>query len=152
MAILWTSDLSTGINVIDDQHIRIVDYINQLEHAVIQRNRHSVGEILNELVDFTMSHFSFEGSLQEEAGYKFARPHKAIHDLFIKRVTKYQESHDAGEDVATQLHSMLSTWLVHHIKRDDMAYVSEIRASLNNIVQDKKEGSWISRSLGRFFK
>jgi hemerythrin len=47
---------------------------------------------------------------------------------------------------------MLGSWLVHHIKRDDMAYVSAVNSNINKIVQDKKEGGWLSRSLGRFFK
>lgn len=151
MTILWTSDLNTGIEVIDHQHERIVDYINQLGDAIRQHNRSSVGIVLDELVDYTVSHFAFEESLQQEAGYQYATPHKAVHDLFIKRVSKYQEKHAQGEDIAPQLHAMLSTWLIHHIKRDDMAYVSEVKSSITHIVQNKKEGNWLSRSLGRFF-
>lgn len=151
MPILWTPDLNTGIDVIDNQHLRIVDYINQLESAMAAPNRHTVGQVLDELVDYTLSHFAFEESLQEEAGYQFAKPHKAIHDVFIKRIAKYQERNNAGEDIAESLHTLLSTWLVHHIKRDDMAYVAQIRGRLNTIVDDKKEGGWISRSLRRFF-
>jgi len=152
MTIPWTPDMNTGIEVIDNQHKRIVDYINQLGQAIHQRNRATVGTVLDELVDYTISHFAFEESLQEEVGYQFAKPHKAVHDVFIKRVAKYQEKHSAGADVAHQLHSMLSTWLVHHIKRDDMAYVSEVRAKVTTVVQNKTEGNWLSRSLGRFFK
>lgn len=150
--ILWTQDLSTGIDVLDNQHKRIVDYINQLGESIKRHNCDTVGTVLNELVDYTISHFAFEESLQEEAGYQYAKPHKAVHEVFIKRVAKFQEKHAAGEDVAPQLHAMLSTWLVHHIKRDDMAYVNEVKASIHRIVENKKEGNWLSRSLGRFFK
>src|SRR5659263_204383 len=114
MTVLWTTELSTGIDVIDNQHKRIVDYINQLGDAIKQRNRISVGSVLDELVDYTVSHFAFEESLQKEAGYLYAKPHKAAHEMFFKRVAKYQEKHNAGEDVAPQLHGMLSTWLIHH--------------------------------------
>jgi hemerythrin len=152
MAIEWTNDLDTGIDVIDTQHKRIVDYINELERAIKQHNRISVGKVLDELVDYTMSHFAFEENLQEEAGYQLAKPHKAVHDLFAKRIATYRQRHNAGEEVAEQLLGMLGTWLVHHIKRDDMAYVSVLKANIIKIVQDKKEGSWLNRSLGRFFK
>ena len=152
MAIAWTSDLNTGIDVIDEQHKSIVDYINELERATQLRDRAAIGHVLDELVDYTLSHFAFEESLQEEAGYKFSKPHKAVHDVLAKRVAAYQARHNAGEDIADQLHVMLCTWLVHHIKRDDMAYVSEVRANMINIVKDKNEGGWISRSLRRFFK
>lgn len=152
MAIVWTNDLNTGIDVIDEQHKSIADYINKLERAIQQHDRTTVGRVLDELVDYTLSHFAFEESLQAEAGYKFSKPHKAVHDMLAKRVASYQQRHNAGEDIADQLHAMLCTWLVHHIKRDDMAYVSEVKASIMNIVKDKNEGGWISRSLLRFFK
>jgi len=41
---------------------------------------------------------------------------------------------------------------VHHIKRDDMAYVSSVVTNIGDQVQDKGKGGWISRSLGRFFR
>lgn len=152
MTIEWASELNTGIDVIDSQHKRILDYINLLKHAIELRDHLEVGKVLDELVDYTMSHFAFEESLQLEAGYKLAKPHKAIHDVFTQRVATYQQRHNAGEDVSEQLYSMLATWLLHHIKREDMAYVSSVSANITKITQDKKEGSWISRSLGKFFK
>ncbi len=152
MAINWTSDLNTGIEIIDQQHKSIVDYINQLEDAMRSNDRAFVGKVLDDLIDYTLSHFAFEESLQEEVGYKFAKPHKAVHDVFAKRVAAYQHRHNAGEDVAGQIHGMLCTWLVHHIKRDDMAYAAEVRASMKSVVEDKKSGGWLSGALGKFFK
>jgi hemerythrin len=150
--ILWSTDLNTGIDVIDSQHKRIVDYINQLGDAIRQQNRTSVGSVLDELVDYTLSHFSFEENLQEVSGYKNAKTHKAVHELFVKRLARYMSKHQAGEDVASQLHAMLSTWLIQHIQRDDMAYVSQAKTSMVHIIENKKESNWLSRSLGRFFK
>ena len=152
MTIAWTNDLSTGIEVIDNQHKRIVDYINELEKAISLQNQLTGGHVLNELVEDTLSHFAFEQSLQEEAGYKFSKPHKAMHDIFVKRIAAFQDRHKAGEDIAEQLHCMLGTWLVHHIKRDDMAYVADVNASINHTVGDKKTGGWLHNALGQFFK
>ena len=56
----WTSDLETGIQVIDKQHQRIVEYINKLHHAQQHHSREEVGNVLAELVDYTLSHFAFE--------------------------------------------------------------------------------------------
>jgi len=151
MSIVWTGDLDTGIEVIDNQHKRIVDYINQLGAAIQQGDRAPVGRVLNELVDYTVSHFAFEESLQEEAGYELAKPHKGVHDRFIKRIALYQERYSAGDDISSELHGMLSTWLVHHIKRDDMAYVTEVRANIQDIVSGKKQGI-VDGWLRRFFK
>jgi hemerythrin len=152
MAIVWTTDLNTGIDVIDDQHRNIVDYINQLELASKEHDRPVIGQVLNDLVAYTVSHFAFEESLQEASGYKFAKPHRAIHELFIKRVAKYQQRYNAGADIAEQLHSMLKTWLIHHIRRDDAAYVSAVRPNITTLVEDNRATGWLSRALGTFFK
>lgn len=152
MAIAWTDDLATGIDVIDHQHMRIVDNINQMEAAMERQDRQQIGRLLDELIDYTLSHFAFEESLQLEAGYKYARPHKAIHDAFAKRVARYQERHNAGEDVAQQVYEMLCTWLLHHIKRDDMAYVAEVQANMKALTRDQQEGGWFGRALAKFFK
>jgi hemerythrin len=149
--LLWSNDLDTGIEVIDEQHQRIVSYINQLGDATRQHSRASVGKVIDELIDYTVSHFSFEESLQVETGYKNAQTHKAVHELFAKRLGRYVEKHDAGEDVARQLHAMLSTWLIQHIKRDDMAYVTAVRSKITQLEKKENESSWLSRALSKYF-
>lgn len=151
MPITWTEDLDTRIDVIDKQHRRIVDYINDLEVAHASGNKESVRRVLDDLIDYTMSHFAFEESLQEEAGYKYAKPHKKVHDLFVRRVNDYVERFKLGEDVTDSLHQMLTSWLINHIKRDDADYVGAVRASMEQIVNERKKNNdegWFKR----FFK
>lgn len=148
MAIQWTEDLNTGINVIDQQHMRIVDYINDLERANRKADRHGIQAVLDALVDYTVSHFAFEESLQEEAGYKFCKPHKRVHELFVRRIGEYGERFKAGEPVAEELHKTLSAWLINHIKRDDADYVSAVKTNMIGLVaeHEKKQGtSWFRR-------
>lgn len=152
MSVEWTNDLNTEIEVIDNQHKRLVDYLNQLEAAIQQQSRVIVKEVLDDLIDYTQSHFAFEESLLDEVAYPLAAAHKAVHELFIKRVARYQEKHNSGEEVAEQLHAMLSAWLMHHIKRDDMAYASAVRGNIYQVVHDTRAGNWLSRSLANFFR
>jgi len=152
MALAWTEDLTTGIDVIDHQHLRIVDYINRLEEAILMQDRCFVGSVLGELMDYTLSHLAFEEALQEEAGYTMAKQHKAVHDGFVKRIEKYLQKYEAGEDIATKVHGTLLTWLVHHIKRDDMAYVPVVKANSAKRLRDKKGNTWLDQLLGRLFR
>ena len=71
--------------------------------------------------------------------------------MFVKRLGKYQEKYKAGEDVAQQLHRMLSTWLVHHIKRDDMAYVPDVMGGIDRMSGGRQKGDWLARSVAGFF-
>lgn len=86
MAIVWEHKLDTGIDVIDAQHRRIVDYINDLEVAKNKGDTKLVHEVIEQLIDYTQSHFGFEEAMMEEAGYTFLKPHKKVHELFISRL------------------------------------------------------------------
>ncbi len=152
MGIAWTPDLDTGIDIIDFQHRQIVDYLNHLEVALTSGDRKGVGRVLDDLADYTESHFAFEESLQEEAGYKLAGPHKTTHEMFIKRLARYRERHDAGDNIGENLYDMLMTWLLHHIKRDDAAYVPDVRHKLVGQIEDRSPDGWLARQMARFFK
>ena len=77
MALLvWLPELDTGIEEIDRQHRRIVEYINKLHELKATHDRAELGEVIGEMVDYTLSHFVFEEALIENAGYLFAGPHK----------------------------------------------------------------------------
>jgi len=145
----WTDDLSTGIPVIDSQHQRIVEYINKLDHAHAHHSRDEVAGVLEELVDYTLSHFAFEESLMEDSGYAFVNAHKRVHQLFVKRVADYQQRFKIGEEIEVELMNTLRAWLINHIKNDDQDYGEAVR---NNMGQGSggKDG-WLKRRLHRFF-
>ena len=153
MQISWTADLDTGIPLIDQQHRRIVDFINHLEVAKNAGDKEAVKQIVYDCVDYTLSHFAFEESLQEEAGYAYCKPHKKVHELFARKVSEYQERMDLGDDVAEELHATLARWLVNHIKRDDADYVESVRASMapgaRARAEENKKTGWFRRLFGR---
>ena len=95
--LVWQDDLNTGIQVIDNQHKRIVEMINLLHDAQQGKEHAAIAEVIEELVDYTLSHFAFEETLMEDAGYQFSRAHKKIHELFIRRVSEYRVRFQAGE-------------------------------------------------------
>lgn len=142
--ISWTSDLATNIPVIDNQHQRIIDYINQLMDAQQHHSREEVGEVLTQTVDYTLSHFAFEESLMEEAGYPFLNAHKKVHQLFVKRVADYQQRFSMGEDIADELLTTLRAWLINHIKNDDRDYTPDVRANMKTVSHKKTDG-WLKR-------
>ena len=150
--LIWDKTLNTGIDVIDGQHRRIVEFINQLGDAKQTGDRAAIGEIIEGMVDYTLSHFAFEESLMEDAGYEFLRAHKRVHELFVKRVAEMQAQFRAGNDISNELHGLLSRWLFSHIRNDDAAYAGAVRANMKTLVRDQSKEGWLSRSLGRFFR
>ena len=169
MAILaWVPELDTGIDEIDRQHRRIVDYINKLYELRESPDREALGDVIGEMVDYTLSHFVFEETLIENAGYMFAGPHKKVHELFTRRVSEMQTRFDAGEDVAAELHGMLSRWLFNHIRNEDHGYVDAAKTYLRmargneqaererlkaellqDLEQRQQKKGWLARLLSR---
>lgn len=147
----WSDDLNTGIAVIDGQHRRIVDMINELYVAQQEGAREGVALVIEELVDYTTSHFAFEEAMLEEAGYVFTKAHKRVHDIFIKRVDDYRARFKQGEDVSDELRSLLGRWLFGHIRNDDQNYVAAVTENLRRLAADKTEEGWLSRAKRRFF-
>jgi hemerythrin len=148
--IKWTDDLNTHIQVIDNQHIRIVEYINMLDDISGTHDRTQVEKVLNELVDYTLSHFAFEESLMEDAGYSFINGHKRVHQLFVKRVGDFQQRFKIGEDIVDELLVTLKSWLINHIRSDDNDYVAIVKSSMENINTSSGDG-WLKKSVKKFF-
>jgi hemerythrin len=148
----WSNELDTGIEVIDKQHRRIVDLINELNTAHEGGDTAVINHVLGELVDYTLSHFSFEEELQEKANYPFFKAHKRVHEIFTKRVGEFQKRAAAGENVAQELLSMLKIWLVNHIKGDDADYVESVVQSLGvEVKKSDTSGGWLGSALKKFF-
>jgi hemerythrin len=148
----WSNDLNTGIEVIDKQHLRIVDYINELDKANESGDISAVNHVLGELVDYTLSHFSFEEELQEKANYPFFKAHKRVHEMFTKRIADFQQRAKKGENVAPEILSMLKIWLINHIKGDDADYVESVLKSLGMEAKiSEPTGGWLGNALKKFF-
>ncbi|MBU0690026.1 MAG: bacteriohemerythrin [Gammaproteobacteria bacterium] len=148
----WSNELDTGIEVIDKQHRRIVDLINELNTANEGGDTTVINHVLGELVDYTLSHFSFEEELQEKANYPFYKAHKRVHEIFTKRVGEFQQRAAKGENVAPELLSMLKIWLVNHIKGDDADYVEAVVNSLGvEIKKSDTSGGWLGNTLKKIF-
>ncbi len=145
MPIRWNHSLEIGIPVIDNQHKRIVAYVNKLEHAHAHQSREELGEVLDEVVDYTLSHFAFEESLMEESGYPFLGPHRRVHELFTRRVADYQQRFKLGEDVAEDLLHTLTAWLINHIQSDDKDYGDAVRAHAAHVASKARKGGFFSR-------
>jgi len=152
MTLLWSADLDTGIEAIDEQHRRLVDFINDLEVELVLKNVERIEKAVENCIAYTRSHFSFEEDLQQEAGYPYCKPHKKVHDLFMRKAVDYQQRIAAGQDLAEELHELFATWLVKHIKQEDANYVRAIRvepeADLESSESDAKAAGWLRRFFG----
>jgi hemerythrin len=144
----WTRDLESGIPVIDTQHKRIIEFINELHEACQTRNADETNHVMEGLLNYTVTHFEFEEALQEKAGYPFLKAHRRIHEVFMKKVAEIRARSTKGEDVAPELLNLLKGWLASHIKGEDRDYVESVKKITNS--DDQAVSGWLDTLLTRF--
>lgn len=123
----WTDDFKIGISAIDSQHARIVEYLNALDTVLVSKDRENIEHVLEELIDYTRTHFVFEEDVLEQADFPSIAEHRQGHARFIKDITEFQHRASAGENIADELLTMLQRWLVAHILSDDIEYAALVR-------------------------
>lgn len=152
MALLaWHEDLNTGIELIDHQHMRIVDLVNRLQPARNAQARVRLMQRIEELIDYTISHFSFEESLMEESNYPFRHAHKRVHEIISSRLDAYRLRARQGEDVSQSLRNLFERWLFEHIRGDDKAYAIAVKKHLTPFIVARKRSDVLSRKFKRLW-
>lgn len=144
----WNEKFNIGIDVIDNQHRQILDYINALEQIRATGAREQIKEVFDDLIDYTESHFSFEENLLSQVNYQFLPSHRGIHALFVKRLNDCRQRFANGEPVEDDLHRLLSKWLINHIQHDDQDYADAVRDNMLHYLrsQEQKKGkNWFAR-------
>ena len=120
--LVWDDLLSVGVDEVDDDHRKLVDLFNMLNHAVSEGDTPEYIEaVLEELINCTVWHFSHEERLMMKYGYDGIEEHKAVHQELIKGAKELQQKIlQKGNLVASEDIEFLEHWLTEHILTSDM--------------------------------
>ena len=120
----WKDEYSVGIESIDMQHRKLLSLINSLQTAVyFSTGEEFEHQALDELVDYTKTHFSYEEGLMEQNDYPDFEPHKAQHQQMIARVEEVLAGYEQDKDTAMRnAANFLKDWLINHINGTDKQY------------------------------
>ncbi|MDO4878488.1 MAG: bacteriohemerythrin [Neisseria sp.] len=132
----WTAKLNTNIPQVDEQHKVLVQCINELYEANQRKDFAAEGKVIQDLITYTIEHFTDEEKLMEDAGYALSKQHKQIHQRFVDKVAELQKSHQAGNDIGQELLDMLHSWLFTHITHHDRGFIQVVQKYL----AEKKAG------------
>ena len=127
----WTSDLSVGVAVLDDDHKKLIGIINQLHFGITAGHDKLILEaVLNELVDYIKFHFAREEAMLIKAGYVATAAHMADHEKFIGKISSVQERVKTSPVALLDLELMdfLRDWLFSHIRVSDKLYGPRLNA------------------------
>jgi hemerythrin-like metal-binding protein len=120
--VTWKSYYSVGEPSLDDQHKKVLVLINGLYDAVERGDdRAAVKPVLNELLQYALTHFQYEEKLMRERGYSRLAEHMALHEDFRRqaRIWRGESCTVAGHDLL----KFLKQWWVGHIQSEDKNYM-----------------------------
>jgi methyl-accepting chemotaxis protein len=124
---VWSNALSVGHAEIDRQHQVLIEIANRLNASMHSgAGRAACGSILDELVNYTVNHFTFEEKLMDKHRYGDREGHLAAHRRLIADVSKFKRQYEAGEPISIELMGFLRDWLVNHFLKVDRALTRDL--------------------------
>lgn len=123
--IIWSEELSVGIESIDEQHQVLIRLINSLNTAMAEGEANlMIGDILLSLTDYTRQHFSYEEQLFEQFGYPDSADHKRQHSELIEQISALKERFESelSGSIGLEIMQFLKNWLTNHIMKTDKTY------------------------------
>ncbi len=120
---IWTQDLSTGVDGIDEQHKEMFEMAEQLFGAgQNRRGKDFIADLYDFLDNYTKKHFSDEEKYMQSIGYPGLEEQKQQHEEFILQLDHIKKEFDeSGRSVAViiKTNKMISNWLIEHISKLD---------------------------------
>ena len=102
--------------------------INNLHEAMLAGGSPAkVRPVFNELVSYTVYHFSYEEKMLEATAYPAIEEHKAVHKSLVAQVGSFSDQiADGKSSTPLKLMAFLKDWLTKHILQTDMRYSSHL--------------------------
>lgn len=126
--IQWTPSFSVGNAVLDADHRKLIDILNQIYDAWMgQSSTVELGLLFDQLMDYTDGHFSREESKLSSRDYADLTRHHAAHERLRELVHAFRSRHLAGQQadkLTEEMAKFLKSWLMDHILEEDMKYRS----------------------------
>jgi hemerythrin len=127
----WTEKMSVGVKVLDDDHKKLIGMINELQDGLkAGHGKEALGQVLDELVNYTQIHFAREEQYFAQTGYPPASLHKKEHDDLTKQVLEVQAKYKESPltSLSFEVMDFLKNWLNEHIQGSDQKYASHLNA------------------------
>ncbi|MDO8453910.1 MAG: bacteriohemerythrin, partial [Sulfurimonas sp.] len=123
----WNDGLSVGVEVLDNDHKKLLDIINQLSEAIDANASENVLDIIfKDLEEYALIHFAQEESYIKQCSQNTLSGHKEQHDDFISKIPQLKAKFLSTSDyIAAQDTTIyLIDWLLNHIITEDIPLIN----------------------------
>lgn len=130
--ITWKTKYDLGIDIIDAEHKKLMQIINNLNDSMINKDaRENILSVLDDLVSYTELHFKREEEYFDEFLYVNRNQHKRQHKALIKQIVDFRAKADQNTiGMPIEVMSFLKTWLTGHIMSEDKKYIPELKEKI----------------------
>ena len=119
----WSDAFSVSNPQMDAQHKKLMEMVNRLYAAMRSGRANSVvSQILDELVNYTATHFTDEENLMKLYKYPGLAEQEAMHKDLVRQALALQQQVREGQPLGTQVFHFLKGWLINHIQNEDRKY------------------------------
>lgn len=127
----WNETYSVDIKEIDDQHKKLVEFVNSLHDPLKSgKSKETIKEILDDLFLYTQYHFSTEEKYFDMYKYPDFKIHKEQHRDLTNKVMEFREKYSSGETILTiEVMNILRDWLHEHILGSDAKFGSFLKSN-----------------------
>ena len=130
--IVWKSQYETGIPIIDEQHRRLFEALDQVQEAVADGStKDEIRSLIQALLAATREHFRTEEAIMTRHGFPDLLAHTREHEMMMEKLEdlnqRFEGSHDS---MALLVTTFMGGWLRHHISEGDFSYVQFIKSGL----------------------
>lgn len=121
----WSKEYEIGIGDMDNEHVAIVDKINDLIEAMNQDHGKKIKKSFAALLDVTIDHFSHEEEFMQSFNYPSFESHKRVHENLINKLRDFQRKVEQEDVDKAKVASFLKNWLFTHIMGIDTKYAAD---------------------------
>ncbi len=125
----WKNEYEIGIEKIDNEHKKLVDIINDFYNAFASAHGHvEIGNVINELVNYTIFHFTAEEEMFKNSSYPDTENHMKKHVNFVNKLKDYHKEVSGGNMTTSyDMVTFLRDWLIEHIIKTDTTYLPYVK-------------------------
>ena len=126
----FSPELALGIPELDEQHEALLGMLGRI--GAVSPDMYSqlddgetdeVLDIMNDVRDLAMQHFSFEENLMDEADYPGLDDQQDAHERFLDDITRLEAELMNGTSVPpVKIHGFLADWFADHIREMDFPF------------------------------
>ena len=90
--IQWLGEYNIGLELIDTQHQKLVEILNNLNEIKKEKNIESLIRVFHDLICYSRIHFFDEEEIMKKINYPKYEEHKLEHKFFIDKLESYSRT------------------------------------------------------------